>query len=71
MAHVDDVVALFQGVEDEFFSVLARHDPDWDSDSAISSIEGLDPAIFEEDNSSTNSDSDAEGTDATERPSQP
>ena len=71
MAHVDDVAALFQGIEDEYFSVLARDDPDGDSDSDADSIEGLDPGIVEEDSSSTNSVSDSERTNTTERLPQP
>ena len=71
IAHVGNVAALFQGVEYRYFSLLARDDPDGDSDSNIDSIEGLDPAILEEDSSSTHSDSDSESTDTTERPPQP
>ena len=71
MTRVDNVAALFQGVEDEYFNVLARDDQDEDSDSNADSIESLEPAILEEESSSTHSDWDSESTYTNELPPQP
>ena len=60
MDAVADVVSLFQSVDDKYFSVLARNDPDGDGDSDADSIEALNGDCEQTDSSFQDSDPESQ-----------